>query len=59
MKSQMEERVIRVDLTLRASELDISNDILILDGATPEFRRKLRLEFSQCCQESNRIRPSK
>lgn len=48
-----------VSLTLRASELDISNDILILDGAPPEFRRNLRVEFTRRCRETGRIRPFK
>jgi hypothetical protein len=48
-----------VSLALRASELDISNDILILDGAPPAFRRNLRVEFSRRCQVTGRIRPFK
>ncbi len=48
-----------VDLTLRASELDISDDVLILDGATPELIRNLRVEFSRRSKLSDRIRPFK
>ncbi|KXK15141.1 MAG: hypothetical protein UZ14_CFX002000852 [Chloroflexi bacterium OLB14] len=48
-----------VKLTLRASELDISNDILIIDGATPSFSRNLRVQFSEICKREERIRPFK
>ncbi|MDP1546125.1 MAG: DUF3800 domain-containing protein [Anaerolineales bacterium] len=50
---------ILVGLTLRASELDISNDILIVDGATPAFRKNLRVKFSERCKLESRIRPFK
>lgn len=46
-------------LTLRASELDISNEILIVDGATPSFCRELRVQFSERYKHENRIRPFK
>jgi hypothetical protein len=48
-----------IRLTFRASELDISNDILIIDGATPSFCRALRIEFSKRCKLTTRIRPFK
>ena len=48
-----------VGLAFRASELDISNDILIVDGATPSFRKELRVQFSQRCKQEKRLRPFK
>lgn len=48
-----------IGLTLRASELDISNDILIVDGATPSFRKDLRVKFTQRCKQEKRLRPFK
>jgi hypothetical protein len=49
-----------IHLTFRASELDIANEILIIDGATPAFCRDLRVQFTeQCKQEKRRIRPFK
>ena len=48
-----------IRITLRASELDISNDILIIDGATPSFSRNLRVQFSERCKREERIRPFK
>jgi hypothetical protein len=47
------------ELTFRASPLDISNDILIVDGATPAFCRLLRIRFSEACNRSGRVRPFK
>ncbi len=44
-------------LTLRASELDISNDVLVVDGATPAFCRALRIKFSSECSRLDRVRP--
>jgi hypothetical protein len=46
-------------LTFRASPLDISNDILIIDGATPAFCRNLRIAVSEHCTQSGRVRPFK
>lgn len=48
-----------IDLTLRASELDISDDVLILDGASPDLKRNLRVEFSKRCNLMDRKRPFK
>ena len=48
-----------VQLTFRASELDIANEILIIDGATPAFCRSLRVQFTERCKTENRIRPFK
>lgn len=48
-----------IGLALRASELDISNDILIMDGATPSFRKNLRVRLSERCKQEDRIRPFK
>ena len=45
------------NLTLRASSLDIGNDVLIVDGATDAFRTALRIRLSQECQKHNRVRP--
>jgi len=46
-------------LTLRASELDIADDVLIVDGATQDLRHALRVEFSRCCKLNGRVRPYK
>jgi hypothetical protein len=48
-----------VNLTLRASPLDISNDILIIDGATDALRSALRVTLSLKCRKLKRIRPFK
>ena len=48
-----------VGLTMRAEELDISNEILIVDGATPAFCRDLRVEFTKRYRSEERIRPFK
>jgi hypothetical protein len=44
-------------LTLRASPLDIGNDILVMDGATDALRSALRVRLSQECRKINRVRP--
>jgi hypothetical protein len=46
-------------LTLRASPLDISNDLLIIDSAPPSLRRKLRIRLTETCRQLNRVRPFK
>ena len=48
-----------IRLTLRASELDIANEIMIIDGATPAFCRQLRVQFTERCKQEKRIRPFK
>ena len=48
-----------IQMTFRASELDIANEVLIIDGATPAFCRKLRVQFTERCKEQKRIRPFK
>lgn len=48
-----------VGLTMRASELDIANEILIVDGATSAFCRDLRVEFTKRCRHEERVRPFK
>jgi len=48
-----------IRLTLRASELEIANEILIVDGASPEFCRFLRVQFTEVCRHYDRIRPFK
>ncbi len=46
-------------LTLRASPLDISNDILVIDGATDALRSALRIRLSEECRKIRRVRPFK
>jgi hypothetical protein len=46
-------------LAFRASPLDISNDILIIDAAMPAFCRKLRITISERCAQAGRVRPFK
>jgi len=48
-----------IRLTFRASELDIANEVLIIDGATPAFCRHLRVRFTEWCKQEKRIRPFK
>lgn len=48
-----------VQLTFRASELDIANETLIMDGATLAFCRSLRVQFTEHCKQQKRIRPFK
>jgi hypothetical protein len=47
------------ELVLRASELEIANDILVTDRATKAFRRALRLCLSERARALNRVRPFK
>jgi hypothetical protein len=44
---------------MRASELDMANEVLIIDGATPAFCRNLRVQFSERIKREERIRPFK
>jgi len=48
-----------IRLTFRASELDIANEVLIIDGAMPAFCRHLRVRFTERCKQEKRIRPYK
>lgn len=48
-----------IQMTFRASELDIANELLIIDGATPAFCRILRVQFTDRCKQQKRIRPFK
>lgn len=48
-----------VGLTMRADELDISNEILIIDGATPAFCRDLRVSLTERHRREERVRPFK
>lgn len=41
-------------LTLRASELDLANDVLVIDGAPQAFRRALRVRLSEACRQAGR-----
>lgn len=44
-------------LILRANELDLANDMLVMDDAVPSLRRALRLKLSEECRKTNRQRP--
>ena len=44
-------------LVLRSSAPDIVNDVLIIDGNTPEFIRRLRVRLSQECRALGRVPP--
>lgn len=44
-------------LILRASELDIASDVLIIDGAATVFCRALRVRLSAECRRLDRVRP--
>lgn len=46
-----------VRLTLRTSELDLANDVLVIDGATPALRKALRVRLSHECVRLGRTRP--
>lgn len=48
-----------VNLTLRASPLDIANDVLVLDEAPDRFIQSLRIHFTQAYQQMRRERPFK
>ncbi len=48
-----------IKLTLRASPLDIANDILIMDGAPESFLKNLRIQLSQAYKQAGRERPFK
>lgn len=48
-----------VNLTLRASPLDIANDILVLDDAPDSFVQSLRIHFTQAYKRVKRDRPFK
>jgi hypothetical protein len=48
-----------VGLTMRSDELDISNEILIIDGATPAFCRDLRVALTEQHRREERVRPFK
>ncbi len=44
-------------LVLRASVLDIANDVLVIDGATVPLIRDLRVRISVECRRIGRVRP--
>ncbi len=44
-------------LTLRASELEIGNDVLIIDAGSDELCRAVRVKLSEECRRSKRGRP--
>jgi hypothetical protein len=48
-----------VNLTLRASPLDIANDILVLDDKPDSFIHSLRIHFTQAYKQAKRDRPFK
>jgi hypothetical protein len=48
-----------IGLTMRADESDISNEALIIDGATPTFCRDLRVALTERHKREERARPFK
>ena len=46
-------------LVLRASPLDIADDVLILDAVPPSIRTKLRIRLTTECHRLERTRPFK
>lgn len=50
---------ILINLTLRASPLDIANDVLVLDSAPDNFVQSLRIHFTQAYKQAERDRPFK
>ncbi len=46
-----------VGLIMRANPLDIANDVLIIDAATPALCRALRVRLSEECRQHQRARP--
>ena len=48
-----------VNLTMRSSQLDIANDILVLDDAPDRFIQSLRIQFTKAYQQERRERPFK
>jgi hypothetical protein len=44
-------------LILRATDLDMANDTLVMDGAVPSLRRALRIRLSDECRRLKRERP--
>ncbi len=46
-------------LALRASDMEVANDILVIDGATPALIRALRVRLSEDCRAMERVRPFK
>jgi hypothetical protein len=59
LSSQDFVRELIIQMTFRASELDIANELLIIDGASPAFCRNLRVQFTDRCKQEKRIRPFK
>ena len=68
IKSELEKRFARMSgqewiveftagLALRASELDLAKDVLIVDGGTPSLCRALRVRLSEKCRKAGRVRP--
>jgi len=47
------------ELVLRASPLDIEDDVLVLDGAAEPVRKALRVYLSEACKRAKRERPFK
>lgn len=44
-------------LVLRAEQLDLAHDVLVVDGATLGFLRPLRIRLSEECRKLGRVRP--
>jgi len=47
------------ELVLRASPLDIEDDVLVLDGVAEPVRKALRIHLSEACKQASRERPFK
>jgi hypothetical protein len=47
------------ELVLRASPLDIEDDVLVLDGVAEPVRKALRIHLSDACKQAKRERPFK
>ena len=47
------------ELVLRASPLDIEDDVLVLDGIAEPIRKALRIHLSGACRQARRKRPFK
>ena len=57
MSGQDRTSTLIVDLAMRAFELDIADDVLVIDGATRAFLRTLRVGLSKKCRRLDRVRP--
>lgn len=46
-----------VQLVMRVNQLDLANDILMIDGATPLLCRQVRIGLTKAYKQSRRVRP--